>query len=53
MKTEDQEHLIKELMRRTGKGKIACSISLQMSAWNIEKAVERMRVAYPSMEVKD
>lgn len=49
----NQEQKVKELMRRTGKGKIACGISLGMSNWDIEAAIKRMRVAYPSMEVKD
>lgn len=49
----NHEEKVKELMRRTGKGKIACDISLQMSGGDIEKAIERMRIAYPSMEVKD
>lgn len=49
----NQEEKVKELMLRTGKGKIACTISLQMSNWDMEEAIKRMRVAYPSMEVKD
>lgn len=49
----NQEEKVKELMRRTGKGKIACTISLQMSNWDINTTIKRMRVAYPSMEVKD
>lgn len=48
----NHEEKVKELMRRTGKGKIACDISLQMAGGSIEKAIERMRIAYPSMEVK-
>lgn len=52
MKSEDRQHLVKELMRRTGKGQIACDISLTLAHNDIDKAVERMRIAYPSMEVK-
>jgi len=49
----NHEDKVKELMRRTDKGKIACEISLQMAGGDIEEAIKRMRVAYPSMEVKD
>lgn len=49
----NQEEKVEELMRRTGKGKIACTISLQMSGWDIEEAIKRMRISYPQMEVKD
>ena len=52
MKTQDKEYLVKELMRRTDKGKIACDISLSLSGYDMEKAIERMKISYPGLEVK-
>lgn len=52
MRTEDRQHLVKELMRRTGKGQIACDIALNLAHNDIDKAVARMRISYPGMEVK-
>ena len=49
----NHEEKVKELMRRTGKGKIACDISLQMAGGDIQEAIKRMRVGYPTMEVKN
>lgn len=46
------EQKVDELVRMTGKGKLACDICLQMSGGDIEKALERMKMSYPSMEVK-
>ncbi len=43
---------LKELMRITGKGQIACDIALQLSGNDIDKAIERMKISYPGMEVK-
>ena len=40
-----------ELMRITGKSKMACDIALQLSGENVDKAIERMKVSYPSMEI--
>ena len=48
----NKEQKLKELMRRTGKGKLACDIALQLAGGDVEKVIERMRVSYPSMEVK-
>ena len=52
MKSSEKEHLIQELMRRTGKGKLACDISLSLSNGDIGKALERMKISYPGLEVK-
>jgi translation elongation factor EF-Ts len=52
MKTQDKEYLVKELKRRTDKGKMACDISLSLSGYDMEKAIKRMKSSYPSMEVK-
>jgi hypothetical protein len=41
-----------EMMRITGKGKMACEICLQLCGYDMEKTLERMQRSYPSMEVK-
>jgi IS605 OrfB family transposase len=41
-----------QLMKRTGKSKMACDIALQLAGNDIEKAIERMRISYPSMKVE-
>ena len=41
-----------ELMRITGKGKLACEISLSLTGGDIDKAIERMKISYPGLEVK-
>lgn len=45
--------VVLELMRRTGEGKLACTIALQLTGWDPTKALERMRVSYPDMKEKD
>lgn len=47
------EQKVNELMRMTGKGKIACGLCLQLSGGDMEKAIERMKMSYPNMEVKE
>ena len=44
--------LTNELMRITGKGKMACEISLSLTGGDINKAIERMKISYPGLEVK-
>jgi len=44
--------LTSELMRITGKGKMACEISLSLTGGDIDKAIERMKISYPGLEVK-
>jgi len=41
-----------ELMRITGKGKMACEISLSLAGGDIDKAIERIKISYPGLEVK-
>jgi len=48
----NKEEALQELMRRTSKGRFACDLALQLSGGDVNKAIERMRVSYPSMEVK-
>jgi translation elongation factor EF-Ts len=43
---------LEELIKRTGKSKMACDIALQLAGNDIEKAIERMRISYPSMKVE-
>lgn len=43
--------MVKELMRRTGKGQIACDVALSLAHNDVDKAVARMRISYPSIEV--
>jgi translation elongation factor EF-Ts len=40
-----------ELMRLTGKGKMACDISLSLTGCDIEKAIARMKISYPGLRV--
>jgi len=40
-----------ELMRLTGKGKMACDISLSLTGGDIEKAIARMKISYPGLRV--
>ena len=44
--------MLEELMKRTGKSKMACDIALQLAGNDIDKAIERMRISYPSMKVE-
>ena len=44
--------LVNELMRITGKGKMACDIVLSLTGGDMEKAIERMKKSYPGLEVK-
>jgi hypothetical protein len=39
-------------MKRTGKSKMACDIALQLAGNDVEKAIERMCISYPSMKVE-
>jgi len=48
----NNEQKVLEVMRLTGKGKMACEINLSLTDWSIDKAIKRMRVTYPSMIVK-
>ena len=41
-----------ELIRITGKGKMACDIALSLAGGDIEKTIERMKISYPGLEVK-
>ena len=41
--------MLEELMKRTGKSKMACDIALQLAGNDIDKAIERMKISYPSM----
>lgn len=50
MMTKDEK--LKYLMNKTGKGQIACDICLQLSGGDVDKAIERMKMSYPSMVVK-
>jgi translation elongation factor EF-Ts len=47
-----KQEKINELMRITGKGKMACEISLSLTGGDIDKAIERMKISYPGLEVK-
>ena len=42
---------VNELMYITGKGKMACDISLSLTGGDIEKAIARMKVSYPGLRV--
>ena len=42
---------VNELMRITGKGKMACDISLSLTGGDIEKAIARMKISYPGLRV--
>jgi translation elongation factor EF-Ts len=45
------EKTTRELMRLTGKGKVACDISLSLTNGDIEKAIARMKTSYPGLRV--
>ena len=47
-----KQEKINELMRITGKGKMACEISLSLTGGDIDKAIERMKISYPGLGVK-
>ena len=47
-----KQEKINELMRITGKGKMACEISLSLTGGDIDKAIERMKISYPGLEIK-
>lgn len=51
-KARDKEIRTHELMRRTGKGKLAGQLALALVDNDMDKAIERMKSSYPSMEVK-
>jgi translation elongation factor EF-Ts len=42
---------VNELMYITGKGKMACDISLSLTGGDIEKAIARMKISYPDLRV--
>jgi len=42
---------VNELMRLTGKGKMACDISLSLTGGDIDKAVARMKISYPGLRI--
>jgi len=44
--------LTNELQRITGKGKMACEINMALAGGDIDKAIERMKISYPGLEVK-
>ena len=48
----NKQEKINELMRITGKGKMACEINLALADGDIDKAIERMKISYPGLEVK-
>lgn len=48
----NKEEKLNEIMRITGKGKMACDICLQLCDYNMEKTLERMQRSYPNMEIK-
>jgi len=47
-----KQEALTELMRKTGKGKMACEIALSLTGHNMEDAIERMKKSYPTLEVK-
>ena len=47
-----KQEKINELIRRTGKGKMACEINLALAGRDINKAIELMKKSYPGLEVK-
>jgi translation elongation factor EF-Ts len=47
----NKQETVNELMRLTGKGKMACDISLSLTGGDIEKAIARMKVSYPGLRV--
>jgi hypothetical protein len=48
----NKEEKLNEMMRVTGKGKMACDIPLQLCNWDMDKAIARMKISYPGLEVK-
>jgi translation elongation factor EF-Ts len=42
---------VNELMYITGKGKMACDISLSLTGGDIEKAIARMKISYPVLRI--
>ena len=48
----NKQEKINELQRITGKGKMACDIALSLAGGDMEKAIERMKISYPDLEVK-
>ena len=48
----NKQEKLNEIMRITGKGKMACEISLSLTGGDINKAIERMKISYPGLEVK-
>jgi len=47
----NKQETVDELMRLTGKGKMACDISLSLTGGDIEKAIARMKISYPGLRV--
>ena len=47
-----KQEKLNELQRRTGKGKMACDIALSLAGGDIDKAIKRMKISYPGLEVK-
>jgi len=47
-----KQEKLNEIMRITGKGKMACEIVLSLTGYNMEDAIERMKKSYPGLEVK-
>ena len=45
------KEVAEELMRITGKGRMACEINLSLAGDDIEKAIARMKVSYPGLRV--
>ena len=47
----NREETTNKLMRLTGKGKMACDISLSLTDGDIDKAIARMKISYPGLRV--
>jgi len=53
MVIKSKQELVSKLMVVTKKGRMACDIALSLSGWDIHKAIERMKISYPSMVIGD
>ena len=51
MTTANQEK-VENLMKLTGKGRMACEIPLSLAGGDVEKTLERMKKTYPQMVLK-
>jgi len=49
----NKEEMITRLMQKTGKSRLACDIALSLVGGDFQKAIERMKISYPSMEVQN